>query len=190
MRRTLRSCLCLAGLVLAAGLPLSGCATPNPQKPLNTSPGPVAFDLRSFADRTAQALAMKIAGVPQIAQSPQRVVVYLGAIEKQGETPVSDYEYVQRRLQDQLVNSDVVTRVAALYEQPEINDQQLERLRSPGPGGQPPRFDPQVVYVLNGWFGELSKGQGYYLQMKLVHLSDGQIVFSQRYDSQDERPPR
>ncbi|MGH7132053.1 MAG: hypothetical protein ACREJO_08925 [Phycisphaerales bacterium] len=182
-----RSALLVASVGLASLAGLSGCVTPNPPAPATSEPK--AVDLRTFADRTAQALAMKISGVPQIAQSSQRVVIYLGAIEKQGNTPVGDYEYVRRRLQDQLVNSDVILRLAAMYEQPEINDQQLERLRAPGPG-QPPRFDPQIVYVLNGWFGELSQGQGYYLQMKLVHLSDGQIVFSQRYDSQEERPPR
>jgi predicted component of type VI protein secretion system len=186
-----------SALILAAPLALlAGCATtgsnyqPLPREPFPASSMPAATDLRVFSDQCAQKLVARISSEPRVATSNQRVVIYLGAIEKVGATPVSDYDTMRRRLQDSLVNSDIIRRQAMLIEQPEINDAQLERLRAPGTNSPAPRYDPNITFVLNGYFGEYSRGQGYYLQMKLVHLGTGEICFSDRYDSQDIRPPR
>lgn len=147
-------------------------------------------DLLQFSDQVGQALAARIGRVPEIYGAPDRVFIELGELQNLTNTPTSDFLIMRRRIFAALVNSDAVTRHAAILESPEVMDHQRGRL---GPDGRPEadRNDPRATYVLQGYFGELTRGDGlqsnYYYEITLTNLQTRQIVFTEQFDAKQIR---
>lgn len=146
-------------------------------------------DLLEFSDRVAESIAGRIASIPEIAASSERVVIEMGAIENHTQTPSSDFAIMRRRVFAGLVNSSVVRPFADILEAPEITDRQRDRFAaSPG---DTDRYDTNATYLLQGYFGELSRGSGlqsnYYYEMTLTNLQSRRIVFVEQFDSKQIR---
>lgn len=146
-------------------------------------------DLLEFSDRVGESLAARIARIPEIAQSPDRVVIEMGAIENNTQTPSSDFAIMRRRVFSGLVNSDLVRPYADILEAPEITDRQRGRFATDP--GSTDRYDTRATYLLQGFFGELSRGGGiqsnYYYEMTLTNLQSRRIVFVEQFDSKQIR---
>ena len=85
-----------------------------------------------YSDQVAEALIRRLGSIPKIAQSPTRVIVELGAIENQTDTPRSDFELIQRRLRSKLINSDIAAANMKFVESVQAMDAEARRVR----GGQ------------------------------------------------------
>ncbi len=201
MKTMLLRCGVLA--VMAAPLAMAGCQS-------NPRPGPTGVTrsderiygetrdpaadtvtLTDFSNRVSQALAMRISSIDEIKNSPTKVVVQLGGIDNRTRTPTNDYEQIRRRVFAGLVNSDYVRRYADIVESPEILDAQRARLVNNQGGGTAGRYDPNLVYVLQGYFGEQVRLGGgvsnYYLEMSLTNLNTGRMLFTETYDFKQVR---
>ena len=147
--------------------------------------------LTDFSNRVSQAIAMRISSMPSIQQSPTKVVIQLGGMENRSRTPVSDFEQIRRRVFAGLVNSDIVRRYADIVESPEILDAQRQRLAGGAGVGTAGRYDPNINYVLQGFFSEQERLRGgvsnYYLEMSLTNLQTGRIEFVEQYDFKQVR---
>lgn len=144
--------------------------------------------LTEFSNRVSQAIVSRISGIPEITQSPTKVVIMVGGIENRSNTPQSDFDQIRRRVFAGLVNSNIVRQHADIVEAPEIMDAQRARLGgAPGMG----RYDPNLTFILNGFFSEQSRLGGgvsnYYLDMTLTNLGSGQILFAEQYDFKQVR---
>ncbi len=145
-----------------------------------------------YSDQVAEALARRIGEIPEIAGSPTRVIVELGAIENQTNTPRGDFELIQRRLRSKLVNSDIVTANAKFVEGVQAMDAEARRVRGGDTdplqrdyaGGETDRYDPALTYVLRGSFFESNRGdtRRYFFEFNLVNLKDRAIVFNEAFD--------
>jgi hypothetical protein len=150
-----------------------------------------------YSDQVAEALASRISRIPEIAGSPTRVVVELGAIENQTNTPRSDFELIQRRLRGRLLSSDIVTAnvrfvesVAAMdAEQRRVQGGETDPLQRDYDGGRTDRYDPRHTYVLRGGFFESMRGDTsrYYFEFNLVNLQSRDIVFNEPFDLAQQR---
>ncbi|CAN5858755.1 hypothetical protein BH11PLA1_BH11PLA1_20920 [soil metagenome] len=198
--------VCLLPIVLAPMI-LSACQSRETNR--YTPPPAVRTDsLYSFEGQTAEALADRLAQIPQIKNSPRKVVVAFGELQNlTSGTPTSDLITIREKLGDSLTNSDFFRRQATL-----VGDlRQFERLKAEfsginrGPGAQTETggaqgaagitYDPQDVYILDGFFGEIKRPTGgsatptstYQFVFKLTHLQTAQQVFSQAFTSKEER---
>jgi hypothetical protein len=188
-----RPLLLASSLTVPALLLASGCAQngPSGNRGGRVDPGdtvsyeyrdkaaPTA-DLRQFAGQATEQIAQRLSDVPEIAGSPTKVVIALGAITNRTNTPTSDFVTIRRKVFTGLVNSSV-RRYADIIEQPEIMQGQLDRYASnDGTGTQPGKYDPSILYVLQGEFGELQRLNGqvsdYYFDFTLTNLRTGKIV--------------
>ncbi|MEL6740114.1 MAG: hypothetical protein AAFP26_05625 [Planctomycetota bacterium] len=146
-------------------------------------------DLLEFSDRVGEALASRIATIPEIAGAADRVVIEMGAIENSTQTPSSDFAIMRRRVFASLVNSDLVRPYADILEAPEVTDRQRGRFAIDP--GSTDRYDTRATYVLQGFFGELSRGGGiqsnYYYEMTLTNLQSRRILFVEQFDSKQIR---
>jgi hypothetical protein len=150
-----------------------------------------------YSDQVAEALARRIGEIPEIADSPTRVIVELGAIENQTNTPRSDFEHIQRRLRSKLVNSDIVSANAKFVEGVQAMDAEARRVRGGDTdplqrdygGGETDRYDPALTYVLRGGFFESNRGdtRRYFFEFNLVNLKDRSIVFNESFDLAQQR---
>lgn len=145
-----------------------------------------------YSDQVAEALARRIGGIPEIAGSPTRVVVELGAIENQTNTPRTDFEMIQRRLRGRLLSSDIVTAnvrfvesVAAMdAEQRRVMGDETDPLQRDYERGRTDRYDPSHTYVLRGAFFESVRydTRRFYFEFNLVNLQTRDIVFNEPFD--------
>lgn len=190
-RSTFSSTLLMGSLTTLLGVALGGCAQYGPAgnrggrvDPSDTvsyeyrdKAAPTA-DLRQFAGQATEQIAQRIADVPEIAGSPTKVVIALGAITNRTNTPTADFVTIRRKVFTGLVNSSV-RKYADIVEQPEIMKTQLERYAA-GTQSQPGTYDPGITYLLQGEFGELNRLNGqvsdYYFDFTLTNLRTGQIV--------------
>ena len=189
---------------LAAVL-LAGCATSGPPRgntggsadPYRSTPAD-AYDSRvssvtllEFSDQVSDALAMRVGRVEAITEHPEKVVIYTGNIENRTATPSKDFEIARRRVFAGLVNSDAVSSHADIIEAPEGMDEQFRRLAPDGFGDRTGGYNPESIYVLQGYFGEIERGNGaqstYYLEMTLTHLASSRIVFVEQFDQKQLR---
>lgn len=150
--------------------------------------------LWEFSDRVSESLAQRIATIPEIEQSPTRVIVELGGIENRTATPTQDFELIQRRLRSRLLTSDVVTNRVKFVEPVAVMDDELARVQggSTDPlqrdlgGGATDRYDPAHTYVLRGSFFESTRGGAdtsrYFFEFQLVNLQSRAIVFNDSID--------
>lgn len=153
--------------------------------------------LWEYSDQVAEALARRIGDIPEISGSPTRVIVELGAIENQTNTPRSDFELIQRRLRGKLLSSDIVTANVKFVESVQAMDAEARRVRGGDTdplqrdygSGQTDRYDPRSTYVLRGGFFESDRGdtRRYYFEFNLVNLQDRSIVFNEPFDLAQQR---
>lgn len=202
MKRPMSASATLA-FCAAAGLTLTGCTQYGPPgdrggrvDPGNTvayeyrDPAAPTADLRQFAGEAVEQIALQIADTPEITSSPTKVVIALGAITNRTNTPTNDFIAVRRRVFTGLVNS-VARQHADIIEQPEIMQGQLDRYaprntdpvdENLGQTGEIGRYDPNLIYVLQGEFGELQRLRGqvsdYYFDFTLTNLKSGKIVMA------------
>lgn len=145
-----------------------------------------------YSDQVAEALARRIGGIPEIAGAPTRVIVELGAIENQTNTPRGDFELIQRRLRGRLLSSDIVTSNVKFVESVQAMDAEARRVRGGETdplqrdygGGETDRYDPNLIYVLRGGFFESRRGdtRRYYFEFNLVNIQSRAIVFNEPFD--------
>ncbi|VAX40698.1 hypothetical protein MNBD_PLANCTO03-1495, partial [hydrothermal vent metagenome] len=102
--------------------------------------------LWEYSDQVAEALARRIGQIPEIANAPNRVIVELGAIENQTNTPRSDFELIQRRLRSKLFSSDIITDKVKFVESIQAMEAEARRVE----GGRTDRYDFGQTFVLLG----------------------------------------
>lgn len=197
----------------AAVLAVGGCST-NPQTVSGDSGGRIgttestdadrygrevsSVTLVEFADQIAQSLPARITSTPEIAGRNREAVIYLGELENRTRTPSSDFRTVQQMISHDITNSPVMRRHAVVYNEPaRVRDWQ-QRFTSDGPGWSGSSLDtPQGifpaddVFLLNGEFGEISRGRGdvslYVFDITLVRATDGRVVYSDQIRSKEVR---
>ncbi|MBK7404238.1 MAG: hypothetical protein IPJ41_06290 [Phycisphaerales bacterium] len=150
-----------------------------------------------YSDQVAEALARRIGQIPEISGAPTRVVVELGSIENETNTPRSDFELIQRRLRGRLLSSDIVNANVRFVESVAQMDAEAKRVRGGDTdplqrdvsGGQTDRYDPSLTYVLRGGFFESDRGdtRRYYFEFNLVNLQSRTIVFNEPFDLAQQR---
>lgn len=152
--------------------------------------------MMEYSDQVAEALIRRLSDIPRISNAPTRVIVELGAIENQTDTPRSDFEQIQRRLRSRLINSDIATANMKFVENIESMDAEARRLgggddplqRDYG-GGRTDRYDLAHTYVLRGWFSESERANvsRYYFEFNLVNVQDREVVFNESFDLAQQR---
>lgn len=145
-----------------------------------------------YSDQVAEALARRIGAIPEITNAPTRVIVELGAIENQTNTPRGDFELIQRRLRGKLLSSDIVTAKVKFVASVQAMDAESRRVRGGQSdplqrdlgGGETDRYDPSLIYVLRGGFFESRRGdtRRYYFEFNLVNIQSRAIVFNEAFD--------
>lgn len=195
------SALTAALLALTA---MTGCqSTPNTSvgdsggriNPYSTTPADRASGAASapalweFSDQVAESLAQRISSIPEIQNSPDRVVVELGNISNGTDTPTQDYELIQRRLRSKLLTSDVVANRVRFVESVDDMEAEYRRIQpagSPGMSPQTDRYAAGSTYVLRGDFLESSRRGGetrrYFFEFRLTNLQTRTIVFNDSFD--------
>ncbi len=153
--------------------------------------------LWEYSDQVAQALARRIGAIPEITSAPTRVIVELGAIENQTNTPRGDFELIQRRLRSKLFSSDIVTANVKFVESVQAMDAEARRvqggqtdpLQRDYAQGQTDRYDLAQTYVLRGSFFESRRGdtRRYFFEFNLVNIQSRAIVFNEPFDLAQQR---
>ncbi len=136
-----------------------------------------------FSDEVASALAHDLANIPEVQQSPTKVVLELGDMENHTGTPYSDFMLIQRRVQNQLLSSNILRNQFLIVEGPARMD--LEKQRVTGDASSSARYEAGQTYLLMGDFFESNRGSDvrrYYFNFKLVNAQSRQIVFVHDYD--------
>jgi len=198
--------LCLSVASVFAACALTGCETGDrggridpystTSADLNSSGAPVAV-LLEFCDKSAMRMAQEISDIPDIKNSPTRVVLELAPISNKTTSSTTDFEQVRARLRSQMINSKVITNNMKIVEQLGRMDAEFagtqrpaapNLLQEPGAGGgpaAPATYDPKIVYMLQGDFFETNRGgrRQYLLEFKLTNLGSREIVWSHSFDS-------
>jgi hypothetical protein len=201
-RRPARA-LALIGL---AALALSGCQSggyegppPPPRERVINDPAIDAVTLLDFSDQVGESIVNQITSIPEIAGASGKVAIILGRIEnKTYGTSVDDFQIAQRRLRAKLVNSDIVRRKADLIERPEVMAGDYSALAPKNAkAGEPARYDPEMTYILTGYFGEIARGgpvgsggatrSTYFSEFSLTHLASSRTVFTDTKDTAQGR---
>ncbi len=200
-------------LVGGLGLSLGACSS-NPKTVYGDSGGRIgtsestdadrygrevsSVTLVEFADQVAQSLPARITSIPEFSGRTREAVIYLGEFENRTRTPSSDFRTVQQMVSHDITNSPVMRRHAAVYNDPaRVRDWQ-QRFTANGPGWSGNTLDtPQGifaasdVFLLNGEFGEISRGGGevslYVFDMTLVRATDGRVIYSDQIRSKEIR---
>ncbi len=188
-----------AACALASTAALCGCQTPPPpvgdrggrMSPYNTtrqdriSTDANAPDLFSFGDTVAESLALEISQIPEINESPTRVVIEFGTINNRTRTPTGDFELIQRRLRNTLQRSRHLRKYAIFVESRHRMERETRNVMGHVPGQEgPARYDPSITYVLQGDFHEIRRGESrrYYFDFQLTNLASRVTVFSDSFE--------
>ena len=204
-RITLAASICLSVIVLSSCGPEKGNTGGRMDPSSSTRADELdqaisAPTLIEYSEKVAEALVDRIASIEEIKNSPTKVVILIGALENRTHTPAGDFYIAQRRVLAELTNSDIVRAEADILEAPETMNAQRERL---GPPDLPDRlnegtatsqgvhYDPEITYLLNGFFGESTRSGGvrsyYFSEMTLTHLASNRRVFLHEFDSSQIR---
>lgn len=203
----------IVGCVLSCALVLPACQTKYPPK--GDSGGRVdpyrqtnadrysrevsSVTLLEFADLVSQALSARIAKVDEITGSDTKVALEMGAITNDTSTPTSDFQIIRRKIFTGLVNDSIVSQHANVYESPELMDEQARRFQpngdadlfDDGPSGAPTdRYAPEDTYVLQGAFGEITRGtkqSTYIFDVTLTNLASRRVIFVEQFNSKELR---
>lgn len=203
----------VAGVLLCCALALPACQTNRPPK--GDSGGRVdpyrqtnadrysrevsSVTLLEFADQVSQALSERVAHVDEITESETKVALEMGAITNNTSTPSNDFKIIRRKVFMGLVNNSIVTQHANVYESPELMDEQADRFGSgentdlfdDGPPATPTdRYAAEDTYVLQGEFGEITRGRNqstYVFDVTLTNLASRRVVFAEQFTSKELR---
>jgi hypothetical protein len=144
--------------------------------------------LVEFSDQASRAIVQDLVNLPRIRDDAGRVTVILGDINnKTGIVSSTEFEVVTARLRNNLINSDLARPTLRFVER-RARMQDLAAREAVAEGefvADPPNYDPQTTYALNGDFYRIGRGETnqYYMEVQLVHFGSNEIVFSDRYDS-------
>ncbi len=144
--------------------------------------------LVEFSDQAAQRVVEDLVNLPRIRDNEGRVTVILGDINnKTGIVSSTEFEVVTARLRNNLINSDIARGTLRFVERRArmLDLAEREAVASDQVLADPPNYDPQTTYTLNGDFYRIGRGETnqYYMEVQLVHFGTNEIVFSDRYDS-------
>lgn len=200
----------LAAIVAGLALGIGGCQSAQPSDRIDpySRPGNGALNdpavsprtLLEFTDQVTQSLADRIPQVGAIKNSPQKVVIAVGAITNNTRTPSSDFVTIRSKIFTNLVNG-TVREHAMIVDTLETMDEQVNRYAQhggpnrldEGSGGtlESARYDPAITYILNGEFGEISRDAGrdstYIFNWKLVNLKSSELVYADQVTSTQSR---
>jgi len=197
--RTLASVLALLGATFAANL--SGCTAYQGKKTGRVDPGATTeaemnsgkmyiADLYDASGRVAEALMKDLerlseTDLKQGGQAFLSTLVYGDISNKTSTMPTTDFEVVRERIRDMLLSSSEFRKHFRVIE----NRGRYETLRANelglGGGGNADRkINEAYTYFLNGNAFSLDRPdtRGFYLNFQLMRASDGEIVFSKRYE--------
>ncbi len=164
-----------------------------------TSPEVSSVTLLEFADQVSQALSARLATVPDISNRPAKVALEMGSIKNDTSTPSSDFHLIRRKIFLGMVNNQLITQHADIFEQPERMDAQAERF---GGGSKTDLFDDghptaataryalSDTYLLEGTFGEIKRGPSqstYLFDCTVTNLASRKIVFAEQFTSKELR---
>lgn len=144
--------------------------------------------LVEFSDQASRAIVEDLVQLPRIRDDAGRVTVILGDINnKTGIVSSTEFEVVTARLRNNLINSDLARPTLRFVER-RARMQDLaarEGVASDQVLADPPDYNPQTTYALNGDFYRIGRGETnqYYMEVQLVHFASNEIVFSDRYDA-------
>lgn len=152
-----------------------------------------APDLFSFGDQVAADLALQISEIPEIRDSPTRVVIEFGTLSNQTATPTSDFELIQRRLRNALQQSRHLQKYAMFVETRQRMEREHRNIRGAeepdllqdgSTSAGPARYDPNITYVLQGDFYEMRRGgaRRYYFDFQLTNLASRVTVFADTFE--------
>jgi hypothetical protein len=151
--------------------------------------------LLEFTDQVTQTLAERIPTIPDIKNAPTKPVIAVGAVTNRTNTPSSDFAAVRSQIFTDMVNSTVAQH-ADILDTLEVMDEQMARYAQPGRTGGVPnsaRYDPNITFILNGEFSEISRGENgrsstYIFNWRLVNLGSSKTVFAERVTAKQTRP--
>jgi len=149
--------------------------------------------LLEFTDQVTQSLAERIPTIPDIKNAPTKPVIAVGAITNRTNTPTSDFAAVRSQIFTDMVNSTVAQH-ADILDTLEVMDEQMARYAQPGRGvPNSARYDPNITYILNGEFSEISRGENgrsstYVFNWRLVNLGTSKTVSAERVTAKQTRP--
>src|SRR5262245_14738454 len=146
--------------------------------------------LLEFADQVTAAMAQRIPTIPDIKDSPRKVVIAVGDVTNRTNTPSNDFAAIRSQIFTDLVNSNV-TKYADILETLEIMQAQMARYSTDNRDAA--RYNPEQMYILNGEFSEISRGEGgkasvYIFNWRLVNLATSKTVFADRLTAKQQRP--
>ena len=159
-------------------------------------------DLFAFGTQAGESLAMQVSQIPEIENSPTRVVIELGTItNKTTTTPSRDFEMIQHRLRQAIQSSRYLTDRAMVVERRVLmeretsdimgEDKTVDLLQEGGGGSSgPARHDPALTYVLQGEFYETNRGnvRTYWFSFQLTNLKSRAIVWSDAFEQRYQGP--
>jgi len=152
------------------------------------SPKVLPASLIEFSDQASGRIVHDLVNLPRIRDDAGRVTVILGDINnKTGIVSSTEFELVTARLRNKLINSGTARGTLRFVER-RARMQGLsarEGVASDKVLADPPDYDPDTTYALNGDFYRIGRGetQQYYMEVQLVHFASNEIVFSDRYDA-------
>lgn len=191
----------LAALSISGGCALPPRSNPEPGRIEVTqttrgdvySPEASMPDLYRFSDEVGRQLALEIAQIREIRESPQRVVIELGTLNNRTGTTTQDFELIQRRLFGKLQQSLHLERYAMVVEQRRTMERDYREITGSDETvgeGAPEKYDPDRTYVLQGHFFESRRGgtRRYLFEFQLANLGSRAIVFNRTFDSSKVLP--
>ena len=149
-------------------------------------------DLLEFSERTAETLAYELTNIPEIASATAHKALYLGDVRNHTNTPPGDFEIIQRRIRDKLVNSKHIQESFTVNADPNRMDRIKSRLVDTGEDlrqegddeTRTARYDPNDIYLLSGEFRESRRGntRRFYFVFRVEHLGSGSIKLTKQFD--------
>ena len=144
--------------------------------------------LMEFSDQASRRIVQDLVELPRIRDDAGRVTVILGDINnKTGIVSSTEFEVVTARLRNNLINSGTAKGTLRFVERRArmIDLAAREGVASDQVLADPPDYNPNTTYALNGDFFRIGRGETnqYYMEVQLVHFASNEIVFSDRYDA-------
>ncbi len=146
-------------------------------------------DLQDASSRVAEALMKDLETLSQTELKPEGAaflctLVYGDIANKTTTMPTTDFEVIRERCRDMLLNSQEFRKYFRVVE----NRGRYEDLRSRELGSAPASGDRKLneayTYFLNGnaFSSDRPDTRFFYINFQLMRASDGQIIFSKRYE--------
>jgi len=186
------------GAAFLATAALTGCTSYQGKKTGRVDPGETTeaemksgkmyiADLYDASGRVAEALMKDLqrlseTDLKQGDQAYLSTLVYGDISNKTSTMPTSDFEVVRERVRDMLLNSSEFRKHFRVIE----NRGRYEDLRARelGVSGGDRKINESFTYFLNGNAFSLDRPEtrGFYLNFQLMRASDGEIIFSKKYE--------